>query len=69
MDITLKSIDQIWSEETTNYNFDVDGERYTVNDCGGSFDLLDCESEALTISQKLIPVFEALCLEVDKLNN
>ncbi len=69
MIIELKSTDQNWNEETTTYTFTIDGEQWGLLDNNGDISLLDESGEPVTISQKRIKIFEALCLEVDKINN
>ena len=68
MNIESKAIDKNWSEEATTYTFFVDGEQWGVLDNNGDFSLLDESGEPVTISQKKVAIFEALCFEVDKMN-
>lgn len=35
--------DQIYQNETTNYWFTVNGERWAISDCNGELTLLDCD--------------------------
>jgi len=47
MDIELKEVEQIWTDETTRYWFDVDGVNYCISDCAGELSLLDSDGHPI----------------------
>lgn len=65
MNIEHIETDQNWTNETTIYWFNVDGDQWAISDCNGDYSLLDCDGCPVVIEQYKIAIYEALTHRIE----